>query len=314
MRKMNGIVLKGLVPQLRTDIPVPEPQAGEVLVRITHATVNGHEIELAASSVMRLLGKLMGARGEVQTGLEFTGTVQTSSSRFKKGDEVLGYVDMTKGWKPHADYVAIPEDFLALRPEGLSAIDAAAIPMSAQTALVALRDMANVQPGDRVLVVGASGGVGLMAVQIGRLLGGQVTAVANPKHHQLLLNLGAEETVNSGDQGLASLTGGYVLILDMTTMLRFKQVRHLLAERGVFLPANPLNSLWDIMFKKQVQYLWVDKGDHNKLAELTQWALSGDLKSVIDGVYPVERLGDAFARALERGKAGRVVLELGASG
>lgn len=310
MDTMAGIVLDGRRPQLREDLPVPAPAAGEVLVRVTHATVNGHEIEVAASSVLRFLGKLFGARGEVQTGLEFAGVVRSDGERHRIGDEVLGYVDVIKGWKPHAELIAIREDYLAHRPDAVPPVDAAALPMSGQTALVALRDIADVQEGDSVLILGASGGVGVMAVQIARLLGAEVTAVATATHHPLLRELGADTVLDARELDLSAHRGAYELVFDLTTTHRYKHVRHLLAPRGSFIPADPLRSMFDVLFRRRARVLWVDKGDAKKLDQLATWAASGELISVIDEVFPLSCAEAAFARALARGKAGRVVLEL----
>ncbi len=310
MDTMRGIVLDGQRPQLAEDLSIPTPRAGEVLVRVTHATVNGHEIQVASNAVLCCLGKLMGAKGPVRTGLEFAGVVQSDGEHLSAGDEVLGYVDMTRGWRPHAEFIAIPEGYLALRPGTVPQPTAAALSMSGQTALVALRDLADVQAGDAVLVLGASGGVGVMAVQIARLMGAEVTAIANRSHHPLLRDLGAHTVIHSRDLDLSALTGDYKLVLDLTTIYRYRQVRHLLAADGSFVPANPLNSLFDVLVRGQVRYLWVDKGDQGKLDELAAWAADGKLEAVIDQVYPLGDMESAFSRALERGKAGRVVLEL----
>lgn len=310
MNTMKGIVFHNKQPKLRDDLPIPSPKTGEVLVRVSHSTVNGHEIEVASSAGLRLLGKLMGARGEVRTGLEFAGTVKSEGARFTVGDRVIGYVDMTRGWKPHAEFVAINEGYIAHRPEELSPQMASAIPMSGQTALVALRDIGEIQGEDRVLVLGAAGGVGVMAVQIASTLGAHVTAVAQQKHHPLLLELGADITVDSRELNLSDLSGEYKLVLDLTTTYRFRHVRHLLGDRGCFVPANPLSSLWDILFRRQARYLWVDRGDTAKLDTLAAWAVSDKLDPVIDQVYPLHEADAAFSRGMARGKAGRVVLAL----
>ena len=97
LNTMTGIVLQEATPHLRNDLPIPPVKKGEVRVRILYSTVNGHEIELAANKGMRFLNKLMGAKGEVQTGLEFSGIVETDGQVWSKGDKVLGYVYLTKG-------------------------------------------------------------------------------------------------------------------------------------------------------------------------------------------------------------------------
>jgi len=314
MKTMTGVVWTDGEPLVRHDLTRPEPGPGEVLVQVTHATVNGHEIEVAESAFLRLVGRAMGARGEVVTGLEFAGVVRSSGETYVPGDPVLGYVNMTRGWRPHGAFIAIAEAQLARRPAQLSAVDASALSMSGQTALVALRDIAGVSAGDSVMVLGASGGVGVLAVQIARILGARVTAVAKETHHALLSRLGAHTVMDSADLDLARLRGKHALILDMTTTHRYRHVRHLLSDDGCFIPANPLNCLLDVATRRQVRYLWVDKGHAAKLEELAAWAASGSLEMVIDAVYSMGEVAPAFERARARGKAGRVVLEISAPG
>ncbi|MEM7801183.1 MAG: NAD(P)-dependent alcohol dehydrogenase [Chloroflexota bacterium] len=308
---MKGVVLQGTVPQLRHDLPVPPVAKGEVRVKVLYSTVNGHEIELAANRPMRLLNKLLGARGEVQTGLEFSGVVETDGEVFSKGEKVLGYVDLTKGWKPHAEYLSIPEAYLARLPDRLCPAEAAALPMSALTALVALRDIGKVRAGDSILILGASGGVGVMAVQIAKMLGAKTTAVASSAHHELLKTLGADALIDYRSDDIAQIDQRYALIFDLTTMYRYAQVRHLLTTDGVFVPANPFNSLIDmIVHRKAVRWLLVDKGDSAQIGELADWAATGQLKAVIDQKFELPHYQEAFERALARGKAGRVLIEI----
>ena len=239
---MKGIVFQGDNPQLKSDLPVPPVKKGEVRVKILYSTVNGHEIELATNKRMRFLNRLMGAKGEVQTGLEFSGVVETDGEDLKKGEKVLGYVDLTKGWKPHAEYISIPETYLARLPKSLSPKDAATLPMSALTALVTLRDVADIKAGDSVLILGATGGVGVMAIQLASALGAKTTAVASSKHHQLLQELGADTLIDYKSTDITKTNQQYDLIFDLTTTYRFRQIQHLLTDGGIFCPQQILSN------------------------------------------------------------------------
>jgi len=312
MDTMKGIVLKESKPQLRTDLPIPPIKAGEVRVKIIYSTVNGHEIELASNNMMQLLNKIMGARGDVKTGLEFSGIVQSDGQTFKTGDHVIGYIDLSKGWRPHAEYISIPEKYLAHLPESISFGEAAAVPMSAMTALVALRDIGNIKANDSVLILGASGGVGVMAVQIARILGANITAVASGKHHYMLQELGADTLIDYKTTDITQTNGQYDLILDMTATYQFKQLRHLLKNDGDFIPADPFNSLFDLLrYRNTVRWLLVDKGDTQMLTELAEWMVSGQLKSIIDSEFELSDYEEAFSKALSRGKPGRILLKFG---
>ncbi|MEM6530522.1 MAG: NAD(P)-dependent alcohol dehydrogenase, partial [Chloroflexota bacterium] len=309
---MKGIVLNGTAPQLHNSLPIPPIGNREVRVKILYSTVNGHEIERESNRGFRFLNKLMGAKGKVQTGLEFSGIVESDGKVFSSGEKVLGYVDLARGWKPHAEYISISEQYLAPLPASLSLADAATLPMSAMTALVALRDIGQITQGTTVLILGASGGVGVTAVQIASILGASITTVAGASHHQLLKDLGADTVIDYKTTDITETDTQYELILDMTANYRFNQIRHLLTDDGIFIPANPFSALFDMLLnRKRIGWLYVDRGDSKMLTELAEWAAAGKLKSVIDSTFDLEDYRAAFDRALSRGKAGRVLIKIG---
>ncbi len=299
-------------PILRKDLPKPTPGPLEVLVRVTHTTINGHEFALARSPLVRGLAWLRGAPGRVRTGLEFAGIVASDGHELERGTRVMGYVDMIAGWKTHGEFIAIPRSQLARVPADLTMAEAATLPMGGQTALVALRDVAAIGAGQRVLIFGASGGVGVMALQIAAVLGARVTAVASPRHRSLLEDLGADELVDPEHAPPESMRGRYDAILDFTSTLPLRRVRQLLGERGVFVPADPLANLRDIVLSRRTRWLMVDRGDAEHLEQLARWVEDGQLRAVVDQVHDLEQWQVAVDRGYARGKAGRVVLHLDA--
>lgn len=296
--------------RMRDDLTFPSPKAGEVRVRVTHSTINGHEFALARDPLLRVLAWLRRAPGEVRTGLEFAGIVDTDGLEFKAGDAVMGYVDMIAGWRPHAEYVAIPEAYLAPAPAGMPLAQASTLPMSGLTALVALREVARVQPGQRVLIVGASGGVGVMAVQIARILGAEVTALASSRHHASLAKLGAARCVDYRETPISALQGSFDAILDFSSTLRLAELTHLLTPEAVFIPADPIRNLGDVLRSRRARWLMVDKGDGPRLRELGAWVEAGELVSVVSETFAFGDWEQAVARSHERGRLGRTVLEL----
>jgi NADPH:quinone reductase-like Zn-dependent oxidoreductase len=314
MKTMNGIILSGKRPQILDNIKIPPVAEGEVLVKILHSTVNGHEIEMANSSFMRFLNKIMGARGSVLTGLEFSGVVKSNGKEFNIDDQVLGYVDFVKGWKSHAEYISIPEQYIASRPDSLPSAQASTLSMSGLTALVALRETAKIKTGDSVLITGASGGVGVLAIQIAKTVGANVTAMASGKHQDRLIELGTDIFLDYKQTKIEDLKGEYDLVFDLTTHYHYKNIRHLLKDDGIFIPANPFNSLIDIMFhRRNVRWLYVDKGDSKQIKELVNWVVEGRLKTVIDSEFSISDVDSAFKRASTHGKIGRVVIEISSS-
>ena len=294
--------------RLRDDLTRPEPSGGEVLVRVSHATVNGHEFALAADPLTRLLAWLRRAPGAVRTGLEFAGVVESDGETFRAGEAVMGYVDMIAGWRPHAEFVAIPEAYLAPVPAGVSLERASTLPMSGLTALAAVRDLARLGAGRSMLLLGATGGVGVLAVQIARKLGASVTAVASARHHAALQRLGATHTIDYRKTPVSELEGPFDAVLDFSTTLRMSEVAHLLAPEGVFIPADPIRNLRDVLFSRRTRWLMVDRGDGPRLRELGQWVADGDLELVLDEVFPLSDWEQAVERGHARGRLGRTVL------
>ena len=186
---------------------------------------------------------------------------------------------------------------------------AAALPMSGLTALVALRDVAKVRSGQRVLVLGASGGVGVMAVQIARLFGAHTTAVASGSRLARLEALGADVTVDYRETPLPAMRGSFDAILDFTSQSWFREVAHLLSPTGVFIPADPIRNLRDLLFRRRAKYLMVDRGEAEGLRTLAAWAGEGALEAVVSDVYPLADYREAVERAHARGRLGRIVLE-----
>lgn len=294
--------------RLRSDLPRPEPRVGEVVVRVSHATVNGHEFDLAANPLTRVLAWLRRAPGEVRTGLEFAGVVEADGETFRAGESVMGYVDMIAGWRPHAEFVAIPEAYLAPVPEGVSLERASTLPMSGLTALAAVRDLARLGPGRSLLLVGATGGVGVLALQIARKLGASTTALASSRYHAALRELGATHTVDYREVSLSELDGPFDAVLDFSATLRLSQIARLLTPEGVFVPADPIRNLGDVLFSRRTRWLMVDRGNGPRLRELGQWVADGELESILDQVFALSDWEQAVERGHTRGRLGRAVL------
>ncbi len=297
-----------LLVQLEDGLPLPHVKKGEVLVRVTHSTVNSHEFELAQLALMRTVMFLSGARGPVKTGLEFAGVVASDGAAFREGDAVMGYINMYSGARPHAEYVSIPEAYLSRVPASVSPAEASTLPMSGLTALTALRDVAKVKPGQDVLVLGATGGVGVLTVQIAKHLGATVTAVASQAHHDRLRQLGASHTVDYRQTPITDMKGPFHAILDFSNTRSLKDVRHLLTSDGVFVPADPVRNALDILLSRHAAYLMVDRGSTEGLEELAGWVDEGILSTVTDQVFPLDQWRDAVARSHQRGRLGRTVL------
>lgn len=210
--------------------PKPTAAPGQVLVRVHATSVNGGELHVRAGKVRLLTGTI--DRGFPKPmGVDFTGEVAATGpdvSTYRPGDRVWGLLPRRFG--AAAEFVAVDARQLAPAPATVDLVQAAALPAAGTTAITALRDKAHLQPGERLLVRGASGGVGSVAVQLGRVYGAHVTALANPKHREALQDLGAHEVLDYRTTTPADLPR-YDVVLD-TVGTEFPAYRDRLTRSG----------------------------------------------------------------------------------
>ena len=251
-------------------------------------------------------------------GRDAAGTVAavgSSVSRFAIGDEVYGVAPGS-----FAEYAVAPEDKLARKPENLSFAQAAAIPVSAGTALQALVDAGRVQAGQSVLVVGASGGVGTYAVQLAKAFGAEVTGVSSTAKVDLVKSLGADRVIDYTRQDFADGTRRYDLILDIGGSTPVRRLRRALRPRGtlVFVGGENSGNLTGLgrqlrgalisPFLRQRLVMLMAKERAADLERLTGLIEDGKVVPSVDRSYPLDEAPDAM-RLLENGRVrGKVVI------
>ncbi|SDB34756.1 NAD(P)-dependent alcohol dehydrogenase [Bauldia litoralis] len=301
------------------DVPRPEIADNQILVKVFATTVTTADWRIRASAfpgIMWLPGRLMMglfAPKKKILGVEFSGRVVSVGdkvTRFRMGDAVFGF----SGDGAHAEYVAIAEDGPVVpKPEAVGYDEAASIPFGAVSALVFLRDFARIQPGHKVLVAGASGGVGGYAVQLARHFGAEVTAVTSTANVDLVRSLGADHVV---DYTQADYTRGgetYDIVIDTAGTTTFAAAKRVLAKTGVFVPlefgAREIRqALVSRMTGGPKVVIGVSGDSREDLAFLAPLMESGELRSVIDSRYPLGRIADAHRRVESRHKTGAVVV------
>ena len=297
-------------------IPLPAPGAGQVLVRVKAISVNGGELFDRSGRVSLLM------RGKMpkQTGLDFVGTIEKhggGSPAFDVGQRVWGLVSEKRGLTSAAEYVVVPEDHLSAAPEGLSDAEAVTLLAGGTTALRALRDEARLQPGDRLLVRGAAGGVGSMVVQLGKALGAHVTGLAGPSHADFVRGLGADEVIDyaTPPAGLSL----FDVIVDASTAGGFLAYRKRLAPGGRFVAvafdldhiARDLSSiLWSSVYGKQRVRFFRGAPRTAMFEELSTLAEQGILRPVVDGTFSLDRISDAHRRLEAGGVRGKLVVSI----
>lgn len=307
-----------------TDVPRPEIAEDQILVQVFASTITTADWRFRASAFPGMLwlpGRLVAGLFRPKKpilGMEFAGRVVSVGAKvteFKLGDDVFGFAG---GFGAHAEYLAVNEaGSVTHMPEGFDFTETAALPFGAVCALVFLRDFAKVQPGDKVLVGGASGGVGAYAVQIAKALGADVTAVTSTRNVELMRSLGADRVVDYTTENAADLGEIHDFVFDTAGTMRFAQAKRLMKPKGVFLPLeisipDTLAGLVTNLFggKRIANHINGDsKQDLETVAALLR---RGELRAVIDGVYPLSDIADAYRRVETRHKTGSVVLDIAA--
>ncbi|WP_330177062.1 NAD(P)-dependent alcohol dehydrogenase [Streptomyces sp. NBC_01498] len=286
-------------------VPVPDIRPDELLVRVHAATVNGGELAGRAGKVRVVTGR----RFPQRTGIDFVGEIAEVGSSVtgpREGQKVWGLLGRGT-FGSAAEYVAVRARQLAPAPANLTPEEAVSLLAGGTTSVTALRDKAALRPGERLLVRGASGGVGSVAVQLGKLYGAHVTALASAGNLDFVRGLGADEALDHRTTDPSAL-GGFDVVMD-TVGTQHPLFRRLLAPGGrmvaiAFDIDRPLPGLAYLLGSavhgtRRVRF-FSGNPRHALLAELTRYAESGDLRPVVDTVHPLGGIADAH-RALEAG-------------
>ena len=304
-------------------VPRPTVSAGELLVRVRASTVSSGDARVRAMRVppgMKLLGRLaLGWRGPRRAvlGTDLAGEVVevgAGVTRFRVGDAVVAFVGAAMG--AHAEYVKLREDAPLLpMPEGLSWEEAAALPFGACTALHYLRREARLQPGERVLILGASGAVGAAAVQISRHDGAAVTAVCSAANAALARELGATEVLDYHTHDFTRGSERYDVVMDCIGGTDYARAARVLRPGGRLLRVvcglgGLVAALWQGRLSGHRVIAGVSPGSLEDLSAALDLARKGALRPVIDATFPLARVAEAHARVDSGRKRGSVVLAM----
>jgi NADPH:quinone reductase-like Zn-dependent oxidoreductase len=308
------------------EVEKPPVSADGVLVRVHAAAANPYDWHFIRGEpyFMRLMFGLRAPRRKA-LGVDFAGVVEEVGEKveaFKRGDEVYGMRDGA-----FAEYLCAPESHVAMKPRRLGFDLAAAVPLAGLTALQGLRDSGQVRSGQRVLIIGASGGVGTFAVQIAKHLGAHVTGVCSTRDLAMVRALGADEVIDYTKQDFAEGSAKYDVVFQLGGMHSPSHCRRALTPRGrLVLSSGDSDGVWigpmDRILKAAVLSPFVSqnlialqakrsKADLETLAALID---AGKLKPVIDRTYPLEEVRQAV-RYVEQGHArGKVLIRINNEG
>ncbi len=295
------------------DVPKPAPGIGEVLVKVEAASVNPLDIQIRRGDYAQYVP------APVQLGVDVSGTVAevgAGVAGFSVGDEVFYSTRVLSNEGGYAEYHVEQAELVAKKPEGLSFVDAAALPIAASTAWVCLIERGRLKAGDRVLIHGGSGGVGLFAVQIARLAGAQIVATSRKDVQSLVQSLGADTTVDyrdadAWDQLAAHSGGGYDVVIDLVGGDTIEKSLSLLATGGrvvsIVDQPNPQSHYagWDVNAELHLVFLTPSA---ERLARLGNLTARGLLKSVVEQTLPLDQAAEAHRLIEAGGRTGKIVL------
>jgi len=300
------------------EIEKPVVRPGEILVKIRAAGVNPQDWHCLRGQP--LLARLMVGGllkpGHQVLGSDVAGTVEAvgaNVAEFVPGDDAFAMTTKHGGF---AEYVSLPKSSLvATKPAGLSFEEAAAVPMASVMALMGLRDKGKVKPGQKVLINGASGGIGTFAVQIAKALGAEVTGVCSTRNLELVESLGADRLIDYTKQDFAQGEDRYDVIFDVVAKRTFAQCRRALAPKGRYVTTRIsvgllLQSLWVALTSGRRLKPMLQPPTQDDLAAVKEYIEAGAVRVVIDRCYPLAEVPEAILY-VEKGHArGKVVIDI----
>jgi NADPH:quinone reductase-like Zn-dependent oxidoreductase len=305
-----------------SSIEKPAPAAGQVRVRVRRAGVNPLDWHYMRGLpyIMRL-GSGLGAPARPRLGVDFAGTVEAVGAgvtRFRPGDAVFG-----GKFGAFAEYLVMDADGpLASKPAGLAFDQVGGVSIAAQTALQALRDMGHVQPGQKVLINGASGGVGTFAVQIAKAMGAEVTGVCSTRNVELVRSLGADHVIDYTQADYTRSGQRWDAIIDMVGNQPLQANRGALTDEGAYVIIGgssgdwlgpllrPLGALLLNPFVDQELVMLLARQSRADLETLADMLGSGRLRTVVDRHYRLEDISEAI-RYSESGRArGKIIIDV----
>ena len=306
------------------DIPMPEPKENQILVKVRAASINALDYRrfeglsfmgrLMEEKMLKSIGKPLGA--------DIAGVVEAVGAnvkQFKPGDEVFGTAAGSRGG--FAEYAISSENGLALKPKNISFEAAAAAPVAGITALQGLRDKVQIQPGQKVLINGAGGGVGTFAVQIAKVFGAEVTAVCSARNLDMARSIGAAHVIDYAKEDFTKNDQRYDLILAVNGYHPILDYRKALTPTGTYISAGGtmpqimqgmlLGRLLSMFGSKKLDFMGIAKVNHKDLSYLAELLEAGKVTPVIEKNYPLDEVPAAMRYIAEGHAKAKIVVQVG---
>jgi len=299
----------------------PAPKENQVLIKVRAASINSYDWRnmRAVPFLVRTNGGLLKPK-DIRLGADIAGIVEAIGSKvsmFKPGDEVYGGVSMGG----YAEYVCASEKSLALKPSNISFEEAAATPMAALTALQGLRDKGKIQPGQKVLVNGASGGVGTFAVQIAKNFGAEVTGVCSTRNLDMARSIGADHVIDYTKEDFSKNGQKYDLIFDVAANRSVFAYKRVLAPKGKYVLAG-FSSMFQMIHilllgpqlakadNQEIGMMGMASTNNTDLTFISGLLESHKVVPVIDKTYPLNETAQALRHFEEEHAQGKIIISV----
>ncbi|MFC1946929.1 NAD(P)-dependent alcohol dehydrogenase [Chloroflexota bacterium] len=303
------------------EVENPVPEDNEVLIRISATTVTKFDCwtrSCTAPTGMGLLSRIAGGFFKPRTtiiGTELAGEIQSVGKdvkRFETGDQVFAF---TENLGAYGEYICLPEDgAVAIKPINMTYEEAAAVPYGGLTVLYFLRK-ANIQSGQKVLIFGASGGLGIFAVQLAKHFGAEVTGVCSTEKLELVKSLGADKVIDYTKEDFTKNGETYDVIFDTVGKSSFSRSSRMLKKKGFYIFSTfglpkLIQMLWLSLMSSKKVIIGVLKGRAEDLFFLKELIEEGKIRVVIDRTYPLEQTAEAHRYVETERAKGKVVITL----
>lgn len=292
------------------EVEKPKISSNEVLVKVKAAGLNPKDILIRKGKFKRLTG----SKFPQGIGFDFSGIIEhPNNSNFKKGDQVFG---MLNGWQGRscAEYVNVKVDELFQMTEQSTFEESAGIPLAGQTAFQAISKIGKLQPGQQILINGASGGVGTLAIQIAKALGGEVTTISSTKNIEFCKSLGADNMISYEETNLLETDSTFDVFFDVFGNYSFRKVASLLTKKGIYVTTVPKSAIFKEqffnLFRSQKARMVYVKSNKDDLKWLHEKISTNEIKPVVDKVFSFTEIQTAQKYIESKRAKGKVILKM----
>ncbi len=292
------------------DVAQPQIQPNQLLVKVHASSVNPIDWKTRQG----MLSLLSGNNFPLILGFDLAGEVVAVGSQvrsFQPGDTVYGCANFPGG--AYAEFAAVPENLIAPKPTNLTFEEAATVPLAALTALQALRDQGNIKSSQTVLINGASGGVGMFAVQIAKALGTEVTGVCSTRNLEFVKSLGADRVIDYTQEDFTADRVQYDIIFDAVGKRSLSKCKRVLKPEGIYISTLPtpevlIQSLLTAFFPGQKAKFVIERPNTEDLVYLKELIEAGKVRTVIDRSFPLAELAAAHSYSESERTVGKIAI------